>query len=244
MRSTSKALSIDSTSIHGISNSARLEKCLAMYATAGIAAAGLFAAPMADAEVIYTPAHMVMKEGVSFPLDVNHDGITDFLLSNAKASSFVQNFGIFPQPQNAVLAQGVCFTTAGIPPVAAPAALSAGAEIGQGRQFESRAPCMRWDTSSDIQGHWQDVTNRYLGLGLVIEGKLHYGWARLSTKGNRSFIAVLTGYAYETEPGKAIVAGDEGQTTLESESAKPNDGSTAAAPQALTLGALALGSAK
>jgi hypothetical protein len=242
MLSAPKTLSIDPTSIYGTTDSYNLEKRLAMYATAGIAAAGLFAAPMADAEVVYTPAHVVMKEGVTFALDVNHDGITDFLLSNARASSFAQNFDIFPQPQNAVLAQGVCFITAGIPPVAAPAALPTGTEIGHGRQFESRAPCMRWDTSSDTQGHWQDVTNRYLGLGFVIEGKIHYGWARLSTKGNRSFIAVLTGYAYETEPGKAIVTGDEGQPGLESESTKPADATITSLPG--TLGALVLGSAK
>jgi hypothetical protein len=29
-------------------------------------------------------------------------------------------------------------------------------------------------------GSWKDVTNRYLGLKLVIKGKIHYGWAQLS----------------------------------------------------------------
>jgi len=54
------------------------------------------------------------------------------------------------------------------------------------------------------------VTNRYLGLAMRIDGEIHYGWARLSTSGVLNFQAVLTGYAYETEAGKSIVAGDEG----------------------------------
>jgi hypothetical protein len=46
----------------------------------------------------------------------------------------------------------------------------------------------------------------YLGLKFLINGKVHYGWARLNTTGGPAG-TVLTGYAYETVPGKAIIAG-------------------------------------
>jgi hypothetical protein len=52
------------------------------------------------------------------------------------------------------------------------------------------------------------VKNRYLGLKFKIKGKFHFGWARLTVKTTKNdFTATLTGYAYETIPGKAIIAG-------------------------------------
>jgi hypothetical protein len=49
-------------------------------------------------------------------------------------------------------------------------------------------------------------------LVFVVDGTTHFGWARL--RRNSFFcpgcIAALLGYAYETTPGKPIVAGDEG----------------------------------
>lgn len=54
---------------------------------------------------------------------------------------------------------------------------------------------------------WRNVTNRYLGLKFAIKGAIHYGWARLTVKINGIYVnAVLTGYAYETIPGKPIIA--------------------------------------
>jgi hypothetical protein len=65
-------------------------------------------------------------------------------------------------------------------------------------------------------GPWVDkgkgIKAGYLGLRFQINQKLHYGWARLCVKthvenGTNSFTGTLTGYAYETIPNKAIVAG-------------------------------------
>ncbi len=101
---------------------------------------------------------------------------------------------------------------------------------------------MRGKFASVIEGHWQNVNSKYLGLGFRINGKVHYGWARLNTAGTHPFKAILTGYAYETEPGKAIRAGDEGSQPFASESpeaALPLRLTPATVP--LTLGVLALG---
>ena len=51
----------------------------------------------------------------------------------------------------------------------------------------------------------RSAVSRYLGLKIQISGKTHYDWARVVVTGLVN--AILTGYAYETIPGKAIVTG-------------------------------------
>jgi hypothetical protein len=69
---------------------------------------------------------------------------------------------------------------------------------------------------SAFQGPWANggkgVKDRYLGLKFAIKGEIHYGWARLNVKVDKignivNITALLTGYAYETIPNKAIIAG-------------------------------------
>ena len=87
------------------------------------------------------------------------------------------------------------------------------------------------DLSSQSIGPWLGAQDRYLGLEFYIDGQEHYGWARMSVDFPFAFDTTgrILGYAYETIPGKPIIAGDEGNTA--DASVKPN-----------TLGALALGS--
>jgi hypothetical protein len=48
----------------------------------------------------------------------------------------------------------------------------------------------------------------YLGFVFRINGKLHYGWARLTVTDIKPLMAeTLTGYAYETVANKSIKAG-------------------------------------
>jgi hypothetical protein len=85
--------------------------------------------------------------------------------------------------------------------------------------------------SSRTSGQWINVTNRYLGLKFKIDGKFHYGWARLNVKVARhppSILVTLTGYAYETIPNKPIIAGK-------------TKGPDVITVQPATLGKLALG---
>jgi hypothetical protein len=66
------------------------------------------------------------------------------------------------------------------------------------------------DLSTSVFGRWPNVKDRYLGLEFKINGKIHYGWARLSVQVNKTKItATPTGYAYETIPNKPIAAGKE-----------------------------------
>jgi len=90
-------------------------------------------------------------------------------------------------------------------------------------------------------GPWMNsgkgVKDRYLGLKFKIGSRFHYGWARMTVRTiidgyNSNFTAVLTGYAYETVPGKPITAGE---TKGRGVASVPADS------QAGTLGRLALG---
>jgi hypothetical protein len=52
------------------------------------------------------------------------------------------------------------------------------------------------------------VKDRYLGLRFETNGQNHFGWERLSVRFSKEgFSAILTGYAYETVPNKAIPTG-------------------------------------
>jgi hypothetical protein len=92
--------------------------------------------------------------------------------------------------------------------------------------------------NGSCNGPWSKAKNRYLGLQFLIEGKVHFGWARLnaSCRGTDVF-AILTGYAYETIPGKSIIAG----ATKGPDDAAPTASFTMPTPEPVTLGALAMG---
>jgi hypothetical protein len=117
-------------------------------------------------------------------------------------------------------------------------ALQPGVSIDSNARFRRRGNqgvgMIRTRTVSEFQGQWVNVTDRYLGLRFFIHGKAHYGWARLSVKVTGLFKdrAVLTGYAYETIPNKAIITGNT--------KAADDDVENLAPPPA-TLGRLALG---
>jgi len=111
------------------------------------------------------------------------------------------------------------------------AALKGGAVIGAGMPFLVQARNMAW-WGSGYGGPWANATGRFLGLVFQIDGKQHFGWARLTvriTSGCIGCTAGISGYAYGTISGKPIVAGAMGHE-IEAR-AKP-----------ATLGMLALGS--
>ena len=100
--------------------------------------------------------------------------------------------------------------------------------------------------STYFVGYWVGKQNRYLGLRFIINGKVHYGWARLSvqTEAGKPIKVTLAGYAYETVAKKAIRAGKTKGPDDDLENDNPNASLTNPAPdtsQPPTLGVLALG---
>ena len=97
-----------------------------------------------------------------------------------------------------------------------------------------------------LAGPWFNITNRYLGLKFTIKGKTHYGWARLTVGRGLALPATLTGYAYETIPDKAIVAGKTNGVADDFTHLDPGPNASTPGPipetlQPASLGTLALG---
>lgn len=161
--------------------------------------------PPSEAKIVYTPAHRVLNGGMSYKLDLNHDGITDFTLRNVK-NHVGGVLSVLHAVGNGVSGFNIDSGTMGYA-----SALRRGALIGTRRYFPGRD--MAWvgttgDGGTVSGGSWVNVKNRYLGLKFKINGKTHYGWARLSIAvQNLSITATLTGYAYETVAHKPIKAG-------------------------------------
>jgi hypothetical protein len=195
-------------------------------------------APASEAKIIYTPAHRILKVGINYKLDLNHDGVVDFTLKNYRCKSCGGGADLSVLPAAGNGASGFATTSGNWA-----SALKGGALIGTRRYFPGQGMAYI-GTTGDGQtirgGSWVNVKNRYLGLKFKINGKTHYGWARLNVSvQNLSVIATLTGYAYETIPGKATIAG---KTKGPDDDDQPAPASLKAPPlRPVTLGRLALG---
>jgi hypothetical protein len=178
------------------------------------AAAGAVAASpsLANAEVVYTPIQREVHS--SFILDLNHDGIDDFQIFSSDYSDQGE-VKVLPARGNRILA--AASQTCGprsYSPAAAP--LPVKTVIGPDRPFQAAATCMAFYDYSFGNGPWLDIKKRYLGFAFLIDGKEHFGWARLNLGRFRfNQTAEILGYAYETIPGKPILAGDEGSQTAQ-----------------------------
>ncbi len=214
--------------------SAKLNQALTTYVTAATAAgvAMLAVSPSAEAKVVYTPTHIDVN---NTSIDLNNDGTADFMLG-FHALSKDDVLAVNPLVAgNEIMARG-SEAVAGI----------FGQPVGPGGKFAATGGSYGWLFMADAGsysvtwffGPWANATNRYLGFKFLINGEVHYGWARLTVP---DYIhgkpAVLTGYAYETEPNTKII---EGEISGSAESVAPADLLAPAQPFA-TLGMLAGG---
>jgi hypothetical protein len=212
---------------------------------AGAAGVGVFGlAPPVEAKIVYTSVNVVIRLNTSYNLDLNHDGVTDFRILRVGGS-----FGymaVFSIGSNRVWGSRDIVKYQ-------PAAshLGAGVRIGPKRVKEFRKGDMycgslggtfstcKWmirrNGGGPYYGPWVTPNSGYLGLKFFIGGQIHYGWARFRKQ--KPIIWVLTGYAYETIPNKAIVAG----ATKGPDDVEPTASITRRPTEPATLGLLALG---
>ncbi|HWY59997.1 MAG TPA: hypothetical protein VNZ03_36375 [Terriglobales bacterium] len=203
---------------------------------AGVGMLGL--AHPAEAKIIYTPTHTQIAPNNTVPLDLNHDGKTDFSIHDSfTCTSFCEYIEgaitVIPALQrNEVVgypgrSQHYAF------------ALSAGVRVGPKSPFLQGDEVMAFggydagtNTVGSCFGPWKNAKKRFLGFKFTIAGKLHYGWARLNETcaKNGENTAILNGYAYETIPNKAIITGK-------------TKGPDVVTVQPATLGHLAVGAA-
>ena len=217
---------------------------LNMYALAASAAGvGVLAfTKPAEAKVVYTPAHKKITANHTVPLDFNHDGKMDFSIHDSfTCTSFceyiVGDITVIPARETNEIV-GYAGRSRNYA-----SALAAGVRVGPKGPFIPGNEVMVYGgydagttTVGFCDGPWKNVRNRYLGLKFTIQGKIHYGWARLNETcaKNGENSALLTGYAYETIANKPIIAGKTaGPDEIDSSVEQPNP---------VSLGSLAMGS--
>jgi len=232
------------------------QKLLGYAAAAGAAGVGVMAlAQPSAAEIVYTPTHQDIKIRGRLAVDLNNDGITDFTIYNNFSSCgsqppsrlgavppecsehTIQDLDISPAAGNGVVKVAISSS------FAFASALEAFRIVGPSAKFAGGAWLQRCATSEGrgpySSGQWRNVKNRFLGLQFSVNGETYYGWARLTVTvktvqpGLCTTAAVLTGYAYESEPGKPIPAGKTSGKDEIGEVVHP-----------ATLGMLAAGSAR
>jgi hypothetical protein len=241
-----------------VSLNQRLDHKLLGYAAAASAAGVSMMAltQPSQAEIVYTPAHETVKIRGTLALDLNGDGVTDFTFYNNLSSCGSQPpsrlaaqppecsqhafqwLSIRPTGTNAVIAGQPVNSRAYV------SAFPMGKVVGPEDKFpkygEMESCFTNNGRSTYIIGDWANVKNLFVGMKFSIDGQTHYGWARLSVTVRSiprqacATAAVLTGYAYETEPGKPILTGK----------ISGNDDIGGAVRPEATLGVLAIGSAR
>jgi hypothetical protein len=211
-----------------------------------------------EARIIYTPTHVKIDN--PYKLHVNHNGITDFTIQQNHVHYRRCGQGPFDQDSLTVTAaQGNGEVGSQQNNTGYVAALARGVTIGSRQSFISNSGAiMAWVYSGyvpgqegcmyfhHIEGDWVNVSNRYLGVEFQINGKTHYGWARLSVQAGYVYIhATLTGYAYEDIAGKSIKAGQTQGARDERDEEGFGAGTSVMRPidppQPVALGVLAVG---
>lgn len=209
---------------------AKLEKALLAYTGAATAAGvGLLALNQAaEGRVIFKKVNKPISFNTILPLDLNHDGRVDFTFVDSQGNTSYGGWGnltIFPnyRPNKIMGPESTWF-------IRFASALPRGVAIGSKGVFPPGAKVLAWAayagaarpaSPSSCVGPWRNVTNRFLGLKFNINGKAHYGWARLDVScGDTWVTGTLTGYAYETVANKTILSGQkqDSSTTPEAES--------------------------
>jgi hypothetical protein len=226
--------------------SSALDKRLLAYASAASAAGvGLLAvAQSAEAKIVYTASNTTIEEDVPLNLDLNNDGITDFVLNYAfdsgkrhQEGGFASALIIYPgQTGNEVwgIHSAKGFECA--------AALPGAVNVGAGAAFQAQYLPLWQASGSYTRGGtahcpWASKhRGAFLGLKFVIGGQIHYGWAHITVT-NSLAGTVLNGYAYETVANQPILTGKANGPVEEASSISPMLDS----PQPATLGLLARG---
>ena len=218
------------------------EKRLRAYAAgAGAVAAGLLAfSPPAGAEIVVVPAHAYLSLH-PFPIEI--EGATAFTLVNTGSrGTYCVDDSLF-----ATAASGAGVVGHGRSNQVAP--LKLGAIIGPTDAFEAGRQLLANAFSCGDFGWGEDgpfayAHNRFLGLKFELNGQVYYGWAGFSVVYNGNAVALLTAYAYETEPNTPIYAGQSSENPPAESRLLPAYGSApnTAKLQPASLGVLALGS--
>jgi len=221
-----------------------LERRMLLYVLA--AGATIAGASAAQAKVVFTPSNVVLKPTSGLAIDLNNDGVVDFSLGDFTSIISVSCTSGRQRRVRRAPDSGECREPFSFIVVAAPddqgeevmssglaAALGTGAKIGGDDTFgqPNEELALASGTSGvPFFGNFQNVTNRFIGVRFRINGQTHFGW--IGFRSVQGFTVTLAGWAYETEPNKAILAGARGER---------GDAASVYTPEATSLQLLALG---
>jgi len=240
-----------------------LEARLLAY-TGAAAAAGVSVLALCgpvDAKVVYIPANQDIWANGGF-LDLNNDGTVDFQLNRRTYTFHTEQVAgggsswfFTPVGNNAMRGKG---TASALPSsvLLGPDRLDFNTEsqragfIAAG--FAGKYLTQLQRTFYSTRGPFANNGDRYLGCQFLIQGEIHYGWARLNiavhAKNGVRITGTLTGYAYETIPNTPIFTGREfgdelgdDHSDAQSDSQPAVEQHTAKESTAGTLGHLAVG---
>ena len=242
---------------------------------AGAAGVSLLAlADPAQAKIVYIPGHVTFGGSTpdgpsSYYLDLNHDGIPDFM--------FYWNEYRVPRPRRLTLNDGPAwsaFARLAVRPIGSNGiagkprrgfegtyngafCLGSGASISPQQPFAGSLMAAVGLSVGNASGSWlypgkiHSITGSgegnitgYLGLKFAIHGQTHYGWARLNVfaNGGPALTASLLGYAYETIPDKPIILSKEqGPCQKSHKDDKPANPASLGTVEPASLGRLAQG---
>lgn len=188
-----------------------------------LAAVGLLSlAWPAEAKVVYTPVNVTISGNGSISLDLNHDGITDFVIRSVSLVTVCGDRGgligstkITPKTGNGIVVSHLNFAEL----------LGSGIPIGAGADFYKAQAVV---TQFFLCSSGTHTADGYLGLEFQINGQTHYGWARVAIYAYYTYFrhvmrTTLLDFAYETIPGLAIKTGQTSGAAEGLDSANPED---------------------
>jgi hypothetical protein len=130
--------------------------------------------PTATAEVVYTPVNVTISGNGSIKIDLNHDGISDFVIRSVSQLTVCGDRGgligstkITPTTGNGIVVSYLNFAEL----------LGSGIPIGAGADFYKAQTVV---TQFFICSSGTHTAGGYLGLEFQINGQTHYGWAQVN----------------------------------------------------------------
>jgi len=147
-------------------------------------------------------------------MDLNHDSVDDIRFAHfAPSSSWInaEVYCVYGNNQDEMI-----LTSSGYP-----LALNQGMNIGSSsgtwtNTVSGSTNSALFLNANGSGGNWIGVTNKYIGLRVMIGSNYYYGWARLDVPANAASMTIKD-YAIQTTPNLAINAGDNGTVSITEE---------------------------
>lgn len=175
-----------------------------------LAASLLTVSNLVNAQIVYTdvnPDNSQAGNGAEYDLDLNNDATVDFKIT------ITSNGAAVKMAAEALGDNAIAGTYSS--PYIYPSAFALNEVIGDSRTWNSGAG-QTLASSGYFQGaygHWFAAVDKYMGLRLKVGTDNFYGWMRMDVaEDGKSF--VIKDYAYESEDGTSITAGNTGNVGI------------------------------